>query len=506
MESFFVFSIQKSHNGGQQNTKMNMSEHTSKIKFGTDGWRAIIAEDFTFANVGLVTKAIVTYLHNVYDQSKPLLISYDPRFLADEFALYAAQLSESLGRKTLLTIRDTPTPVIAHAATDIPSAGALQFTASHNPAYYCGLKYIPPYGGPANEEITAAIALHSESFFSTGYIAPSRPELTNQEVKHFDPRPAYEKALLGLVDLDAILKSGLKIGTDAMNGAGRGYLSQLLGAKVALGEERDPLFRGSLPEPKASCLLELTANIVAHKLDLGLANDGDADRFGIIDAEGLYYTPNQIIVILARYLHEQRGLKGAIVRTVSTTQMLDRLAAHYGLPLVETKVGFKYICEVMLTQPVLIGGEESGGLSILGHIPEKDGILACLLVAEAMAKTGKTLNQLWKEAVALCNYDPQAKRLDLHVEDRVKALFSAELKKLGESHGNFAGLQVAALSSVDGIKLTLADGSWVLARASGTEPIMRVYLETSSPEQLTALENAAKSLLARTEENMKLRS
>lgn len=458
-----------------------------KIKFGTDGWRAIIAEEFTFDNVVLVGAAIAKYLDTVYPLDKPALISYDPRFLADKFAQKAANVINSFGRNVLIVNRDTPTPVIAHSAKLLNSAGALQFTASHNPPEYCGLKYIPDFAGPADEAITAQIKAFVDELGAQNY---TFKEIANKAtIQIFDPKPAYIKDIKKIINFSAIKEANLKIGLDSLNGAGRGYLNELIECKVVLGQERDPLFRGMLPEPTTQTLSQLIAEIKTQSLDIGLSNDGDADRFAILDAKGNLYTPNQILCILAKYLSEKRNLKGAIVRTVATTHLLDALAAKLNLELIETAVGFKYVGEMMRQKEVLIGGEESGGLSILGHIPEKDGILACLLVCEAMAITKKTLGELWKETWEFGGYEPLATRLDLHLTAEAKESIINNLKTNAPT--KFVGKKVSQVSYKDGIKLVLENGSWVLVRPSGTEPLLRVYLEASCPSALAELKKEA---------------
>ena len=457
------------------------------IKFGTDGWRAIIAEDFTFENVELVTAAIAKYLHDTYRLDQIVLISYDPRFLADKFAERAAQVLSSFGRKVLIVNRDTPTPVIAHAAKHLDTAGALQFTASHNPPEYCGLKYIPHFAGPAGSEITSRITKYVIELGQQNYKFIKPSEKPNFEL--FDPKPAYLKDLHQIIDLQAIEKAGLKIGVDSLCGAGRGYFNQLISCKVLLGQERDPLFRGALPEPVLHTLTDLIIQIKEQKLDLGLSNDGDADRFALLDNQGYLYSPNQILCILTKYLVEKRGLKGAIVRTVATTHLLDNLASKLGLQLIETPVGFKHIGEIMRQKEVLIGGEESGGLSILGHIPEKDGILACLLICEAVAKSQKSLAELWQEVLDFAGYEPANLRLDLHLSSGLKEKIIKDLKNQAPS--KFAGYQVQAVNQQDGIKLLLEEGNWVLIRPSGTEPLLRVYLEAKDKSTLQKLKSAA---------------
>ncbi len=447
------------------------------IQFGTDGWRGIIADDFTFPNVHKVTRAIASYLAKTYSQDRPVLVGYDTRFLADRFAESAAEILADLGWTVKMVARDCPTPVIAYQARLLNSAGALMFTASHNSAPYCGIKYIPDYAGPATPEITDTIVANLES-------ASSEPASgkNNHLISTFDPKAEYLKFIYTLIDVDKIRSAGLKIKYDALYSTSRGYLDQALqycGCEVeTFHDQRDVLFGGGMPEPKAEQLEELVAAVKRDGADLGLATDGDSDRFGIVDELGNILTPNTLLLLLARHLLQNKGKTGAIVRTVATTHLLDKLASKYGLTVYETPVGFKYIGEKMRTTEVLIGGEESGGLSVLGHIPEKDGILANLLVAEVIAYEGKPLSQLVEEVTAEAGGSLFNHRLDLHLSESHKANLLNSFRSNPPTE--IAGIEVKEVDYKDGIKLYLKDGSWVLLRPSGTEPLMRVYLETDS--------------------------
>ncbi|WP_071517104.1 phosphoglucomutase/phosphomannomutase family protein [Geitlerinema sp. PCC 9228] len=451
-----------------------------KIKFGTDGWRGIIADDFTFANVRKVTRAIASYLETAYSQDKPVLISYDPRFLADEFAQTAAQVLAEQGWSVKMVQRDCPTPVIAYNVQQMDTAGALMFTASHNPATYCGIKYIPDYAGPATTEITDTIVANID----TASDAPVGRDYADR-ISRFDPKNSYLQFLYTRLDVAKIRSAKLKVKYDALYSTTRGYLDEALahcGCQVeSFHTHRDVLFGGGMPEPKAEQLQELVAAVKQDRADLGLATDGDGDRFGVVDEQGNVLTPNTILLLLARHLVKNKGLTGAIVRTVATTHLLDSWAAKYGLPTYETAVGFKYVGAKMRETDVLIGGEESGGLSVLGHIPEKDGILADLLIAEAMAYEGKPLSQLVEEAIAEANGPVYNQRLDLHLEEERK---QAILEQFGNHPPQeIAGIGVKEVGRKDGTKLYLEDGGWILLRPSGTEPLMRVYLETTSEEK-----------------------
>lgn len=455
------------------------------ITFGTDGWRDLIAEGFTFANVRIVAAAIADYVKGAYPGECPVLVGYDTRFLAREFAETVVAILQDRGLKTLLAERDVPTPVIAFAARELRSAGAVMLTASHNPAGYCGIKYIPDYAGPATKDITDQIVANVKALSASSLTFPKTRVVGEQ----FDPMPSYLKWVQQMVPTDSLRKAKLRVVYDALYSTGRGYLDALLthyGCDVTLLHgHRDPLFGGGMPEPAVSQLGELISRVQSEGADLGFATDGDADRFGVVDAEGTFYTPNQVIALLLRHLVKNRGFKGSVVRTVATTHLIDRLAAHYGVAVRETPVGFKWVGEAMRQEPVVIGGEESGGLSILGHIPEKDGILANLLVAEMVAFEGKPLKDIWAELVGEVGWNPANRRLDLHLTQEAKEAVLRQF--LEHTPTTIAGLKVQSMDRKDGVKLVLQDGSWVLVRPSGTEPIIRAYLEAASMAELEKL-------------------
>jgi len=463
---------------------MSISSNSSKIKFGTDGWRGIIADDFTFPNVRKVTRAIASYLETAYSKDRPVLIAYDTRFLADQFALKAAEVLVDLGWNVKITDRDCPTPVIAYNARYLNSAGALMFTASHNPAPYCGIKYIPDYAGPATPEITDTIVANIEK--ATDELPGKNP---SGSISTFDPKPDYLHFIYTLLDIDKIRSANLKVKYDALYSTSRGYLDEVLQHCNCQLESfhtwRDVLFGGGMPEPKGEQLVDLVESVRSDHADLGLATDGDGDRFGIVDEQGNVLTPNTVLLVLARHLLQNKGKTGAIVRTVATTHLLDNFAAKHNLPIYETAVGFKYIGEKMRETAVLIGGEESGGLSIIGHIPEKDGILADMLVAEAIAYEGKPLSQLVQEAIAEADGPLYNQRLDLHLTESHKVNVIDSFTKNPPTE--VAGIKVKEVGRKDGIKLYLAEGSWVLLRPSGTEPLVRVYMETNSSTKLSQI-------------------
>lgn len=452
------------------------------ISFGTDGWRAIIAEDFTFKNVERAVYAMGLYMRDTYYQDGvgvPVLIGYDTRFLADKFAHHAALILMDMGLKAKLSRRDVPTPCIAWATQYEPTAGALQFTASHNPPEYCGLKYIPHFAGPATNDITNTIVGHLQDL-------PAGYEVPNRTVEYFDPAPPYLAALELLVDMKKIGESGLKVGYDALYSTSRDYLDKVLnecGLKLkVLHNWRDPLFGGCMPEPKPEYLKDLIALVQKEKLDIGIATDGDADRFSVIDEKGTFLSPNKLLCLLTRHLVKNRGQKGAIVRTVATTHLLDRLAKLYGLELMETPVGFKYIGEIMRSGDVLIGGEESGGVSIKGHIPEKDGILANIALIEMLAYEGKPLSEIWNDLIEEAGINPVYLRGDLKLNHRTQKGLMERIN--AKPLSTLAGEKVVRVSRLDGLKLYLDDETWLLIRPSGTEPLIRLYAEGAPADRM----------------------
>jgi alpha-D-glucose phosphate-specific phosphoglucomutase len=469
-----------------------MGSRVDEIRFGTDGWRAIMCDTFTFANVRLVVQAIATYLLENQKVDRGVIIGHDARFLAERFAEEAAKVMIANGIKVYMLPEDAPTPVVAYAVILNQSAGAVMFTASHNPPEYNGIKYIPEYGGPASNDITKAIESNLGQAVDPKATSIDLESARKQgQLEIIDPRGEYFEQISKIVDLEAISKSHLKIVCDPMFASGRHYLPDILKANGCQVEvihgHRDPLFGGGLPEPTATELAPLAARVKATGSQLGLATDGDGDRFGVIDSTGCYITPNQVIALLLVHLVEYRRYEGAVVRTVATTHLLDRLAEKYGLELIETPVGFKHICEEMRTKPVIIGGEESGGLSIGAHIPEKDGILANLLIAEIQAVRGKSLTNLLEEIMAEVG-TVYSRRIDLRYPDEKKASLIRDL--VATPPEMIAGQRLVEIIDIDGAKLILEDGSWFLVRPSGTEPLLRIYIEGESEQEVQAIQNA----------------
>ncbi len=451
----------------------------SDIKFGTDGWRAITDKVFTEENVRIAVLAIAKYVYEDFGADKKIIIGYDPRRKADFFAKEAAEILKGLGFEVLISDKVIPTPVLAFQTKEL-NACALMFTASHNPPEYLGLKFIPDYAGPATSEITDKITANLGA-----EIKPFRP---NGSIKVVDFAPEYFKHLETLIDFDKIKSHADKIIFDGLYSATIGYFDKILethGIKFeSLHLHHDVNFGGGMPEPKPKYLTELIER--CHGA-VGFANDGDGDRFGVINENGEYVTPNEIIAILLIHLKKHKNYKGALVKTVGASLMLNILAEKLGVELIETAVGFKHVGEAMRKFNPIIAGEESGGLSIQNHIPEKDGILANLLVLEAMAYENKTLVELQKDLKAFIGKEFINDRVDKHLEnfDEVKP-FLEKVKTLC-ALGN---LKVSKTDLTDGVKLFFADGeSWILARPSGTEPLLRIYFETPTNEKMNFLQN-----------------
>jgi alpha-D-glucose phosphate-specific phosphoglucomutase len=472
------------------------------IKFGTSGWRGIIAQDFTFDNVRLAAQGIADYLNG--ERQKPdsplhgrqplLIVGHDTRFLGREFALAAAEVLEANGLTPLLCERDTPTPVIAHNIRVRKALGGINLTASHNPAEYQGLKFSTANGAPAHPEVTRQIEAHCAARAAQGWRFQGAV-IGTFRCKTFDPRPAYFRRIRQLVDFSAIRRAKLRVAVELLYGTGRGYLDALLeaaGARVTVfHNELNPLFGGHHPEPDAHGMAEVARFVRRRGAQLGLGVDGDADRFGIVDRDGRWITPNQVLALTLYHLNKNRGWTGAVVRTVPTSHQVDAVAAWLGVPVHETPVGFKYIGALMEQEPIIVGGEESGGLSVKGHVPEKDGILACLLMAELVATERKSLGQILR---ALAKHIGQfhTERINIPVAPERKNALLARLASGLERIGPF---KVERCVTTDGFKFLLPDGEWVAFRASGTEPLFRCYLEARTAAHLGQLRDACRQLL-----------
>ncbi len=464
------------------------------IKFGTSGWRGILAEDFTLENVRVVTQAIADHLKSIGEAEKGVLIGHDSRFFGERFARETARILAGAGVPALLCKDDTPTPVIAFELLRRGSGGAINFTASHNPYEYNGIKFSPSWGGPALPETTADIEQRANAMLGEVCYRdmPLDQAVHAGLVGEIDPKPDYLEDLRGKVDLEAIGRSGMTVIVDPMFGAGRDYVDSLLveaGLLVqTINAQRDPYFGGVSPDPSGSHLGDLIARVKRDdQVLLGLATDGDADRYGIIDADGTFIEPNYVLALLYDYLLRRRGEKGDAARSVATSHFLDAVAAHHGFAVRETPVGFKYIGEFIRDGEIVIGGEESAGLSMRGHVPDKDGVLACLLVAEMVAVEGKSIRELIVDLYArVGEYHTARQNLRLSSE-----LAASVGDKLAAPPEQLAGKKVGQVITTDGVKLVFEDGTWVLFRKSGTEPVVRVYAEARNSQELKQLTDAA---------------
>jgi phosphoglucomutase len=466
----------------------------SQIKFGTSGWRAVMAEQFTFANVRRALTGIARYVAAQKKQGARLIVGRDPRFLGETFCSMAAEILAAHGIAPLMVAEPAPTPAFAYAVTQIKADGVINFTASHNPPEYNGIKFSTPDGCPALPEVTKKI----EAEIQASDERVSSPETCDlgkgdgMTKESLDVKPGYLKRLGEIVDLETIRKSNLKVCFDPMWGAARGYSDGvLLDARVKVAtvhDYRDVLFGGHAPEPDDHLLEDLREKMRATGADIGIATDGDADRFGIVDADGTFLQPNYVIALLFDYLVESRGWKNGVAKSVATTNLINAIAKARGVELHETPVGFKYIGELIMKDKIAIGGEESAGLSIRHHVPEKDGVLAGLLCCEMVARRGRPLGEQLK---ALCNqvgsYYPE--RQNFRLTPEVKEKFT---EKLRTDPRAFCGHDVSQVVRTDGLKLVFEDGSWVCYRLSGTEPVVRVYSEARSERALQQLSAAAK--------------
>jgi alpha-D-glucose phosphate-specific phosphoglucomutase len=469
----------------------------NRISFGTSGWRSIMCEDFTFENVKVLTQAIADHLHASGESAKGMIVGYDTRFMGDRFAKECARVMAGAGIKTYLCNRDTPTPVISFEILRRKAAGAINFTASHNPPEYNGMKFSPSRGGPALPETTKDIErraneLLGEICYKERHLDDAMRDGLFEEI---DPQPAYIATLERVVDFAAIAKLG-HVAVNPLYGTGRGYLEEPLQKrhlKVSIiNDYRDPYFGGFPPEPSAKYIADFI-NLVKGdpSIQLGLATDGDADRFGIVDDDGTFIEPNYIIALLLDYLVRVRGMTGGVARSVATTHLVDAVARKHGIEVFETPVGFKYIGELISQDKIIIGGEESAGLSIKGHVPEKDGILACFLVAEMVAREGLPVRSLLERLYS---------EVGRYVTRRQNITLSPELEeafpgKVASIPSEFAGLAVRETVKVDGLKIILSDGSWLLFRKSGTEPVVRLYGEASADDKLQAIMMAGKNFI-----------
>lgn len=470
---------------------------SNPIKFGTDGWRAVIAEDFTFENVRYCAQGAADYLKAARLAGRGIAIGYDNRYASEDFAAAAAEVMAGNGIHTWLSPKAVPTPQVCFTILKQQAGGGIIITASHNPARYNGIKFREATGVSVSSDVAAQVEkyVHQAIIEQKVIKMPLAEALQSKRAEYLDLTPAYLSQISHLVDMKKIKHAGLNIIIDSMYGVGCGIFRYLLGGGTnqltEINGERNPAFPGINPEPITPNLKKLTAMVVGHKANVGLATDGDADRIGIIDENGHFLTQLQVFALLALYLLEVRGERGAIVKTVASTSMLDRLGELYHVPVYETPVGFKYVAPLFLQHNAIIGGEESGGYGFRGHVPERDSIPAGLFFIDFMIQTGKTPSQL---------LDYLYSKVGPHYYERIDLHFAADLRdkileNVNKSNpGTIAGVKVARTDNTDGFRYRLEDNSWLLIRFSGTEPLLRIYSEASSPEQVQKMLQAGKQL------------
>ena len=452
------------------------------IKFGTDGWRAVVGKDFNKENVEKVINAVGTYVKNEFSTDKKIIIGYDPRNMAEEFSKLSAEILSASGFNVILSKKIVPTPVLAYSAKHL-NACALMFTASHNPPEYLGIKFIPDYAGPATDDITSEIVSN---------LGLKLEKCNGGNLTYKDFSEDYFHEIEKFIDFEKIKSFNKKFIYNGFYSATIGYFDKILenhGIKFEkINMFHDKNFGSKMPDPKPRYMEDLIELIKEKNDYVGFANDGDGDRFGVINENGEYVSANEIISILLLHLTNNKGLKGSLVKTVGSSLLLNKTAEKSGIEVIETAVGFKHVGEAMRKFNPIIGGEESGGLSIQGHIPEKDGIIANLLILEAMAYSGKSLFELQKELYSFVGCKFFNSRIDLKMEDRKD--INKILEKYKNSH-NIGEFNVSKIDLTDGVKLFFNDGkSWLLTRPSGTEPLLRIYFEADSVENLNKLETA----------------
>jgi phosphomannomutase len=474
-----------------------MAETKTVVKFGTDGWRGIIADDFTYANVRVAAAAIANYVLANEDAAAGVCIGYDTRFGSRSFAKVVAAVMAGAGIPVAMAAEITPTPSLSYAVRERKAAGGVMITSSHNPAEWNGVKYKASYGGSGKPSIMTAIESYLEKPLASAAAAA--------KVEEVNFNPEYIAAIARFVDLDAIKASGYKFLIDVMYGAGRGMLAGIFMRAgvpfVEIRNEINPAFPGINPEPILPHIKATQEAVVAEKCDAGLITDGDADRIGAVDEHGNVVDAHKIFSVLLKWLIEKKKWPGEVTRAFNTTKMIDRIAAKYGRPLNEHGIGFKYVCDLMLEKEILIGGEESGGVGISRHLPERDGMLNSLLLANVMADEKKTLGQL-VQALQDEFGEHQYGRVDMHINEELK---QSAITRAKAGVKDFAGMKVLKVETMDGIKFFLenpdcagkvnAAETWLLLRASGTEPLLRVYCESCSQESVARVLDAAQAFV-----------
>ena len=467
------------------------------IKFGTDGWRGVIAEDFTFDNVRVCAQGTADMLVAKGD-NRTVVVGYDTRFASERFAAAVAEVFAGNSLRVLLADRPAPTPAIGYNLVAKGADSGVVITASHNPPEWNGYKFKPDYGGSASPEIVAELERHvaRAEHEAQPKVTPLSEGVKSGLVEYFDPEPLYLDNIGRLVDLDGICRAGLRVVVDSMHGSGAGYLATLVSggstSMVELRNERNPSFPGMVqPEPLPHNLAGLISEVAGSDADVGLATDGDADRLGVVDEGGRFVTTLEAFALLCYYQLEVLGNRGPLVRSITMTSMIDKLGKAYGVPVFDTPVGFKYLGPVMMREDALTAGEESGGYAFRGNIPERDGILSGLMILDLMVRTGKTVSDLLsvlRDTVGPHFYD----RLDLHFDAAERETIE---RRVGSARPlQLAGRRVEDVDTRDGYRFVLPDGYWALIRFSGTEPLLRIYAEGDSPDMVQTLLAEARSL------------
>jgi phosphomannomutase len=461
------------------------------IRFGTSGWRGIISDEFTFSNVRLVSQAIANYLARERPPGKGVVIGYDTRFLSEKFASECARVISNHRIPVFLSDRDAPTPALAAAIIRKQAQCGINFTASHNPPEYSGLKLSTNKGAAALPEVTEQIEREIRKLEAH---PPTFYYLDETLIEEFSPQEMYLSLLNNTVRVER-LNSNLRVAVDTLWGTARDYLDRFFidhGCTVeVIHNFRDPYFGGYGPEATEETLQELKQLVVAKKMHLGVSTDGDADRFGIIDSDGTYITPNQTLALLLDYLIEDRGWKGSVARSVATTHLIDSIAKKHNLPVLVTPVGFKYLADLFLDRKIILGCEESAGLSVQGHLPEKDGILTCALVTEMVAMRQESLKTQLQHLYETYGYRANRRKSYRFTEQLGKRVQDLVL----HPPKTFGGKQVVDVNTMDGLKMILEDGSWMLVRISGTEQLVRVYAESDNEDTLAKLMKSTETLL-----------
>ncbi len=468
---------------------------TLPVQFGTDGWRGIIADDFTFKNLFKVADAAARYFKRHKKIRNGVIIGYDARFMSGDFAAFTAEVLANRGIRVLLADAIVTTPMVSLAVKTRRAAGGVVITASHNPPRYNGFKLKEEYGGSAHPEMIARLEKHVRDVFrlkkhsyGKGW-KPLEELLHKGSVKLVDLAGVYAEHIRERIDLNAIRSAGVRIAFDAMYGAGAGFMSGFVDNVDELRKQHNPSFGGINPEPLAQNLGPLIDAMKSGDYHIGIATDGDADRLGVVDEKGNFVDSHRIFALLVTYLYEEKGLRGEVVKSFSVTELIDKICKDYGIKCHITPIGFKYICRLMTERDILVGGEESGGIGVKGHIPERDGIYNGLLLAEMIARRGRSIGELVDEIMGEYGYH-YFNRIDLRLTAKEQ---ERKMKFFRKGIDNVAGFPVLKREGLDGYKMYVDDG-WLLVRASGTEPLIRFYAEAETPEKVDTLLRYATSV------------